>query len=399
MEVHTVESMSEELKSLRIERGTPRRKPPRAAFFIALFVVALLASGFAYWRARASVTVVSVAPAEIVRHGAAPVLTASGYIVARREAIVSSKVQGRLSELDVEVGSQVIRGQIIARLESGDYEARLQMANADVENARAALAENRRQLGIADALAKDEIVSSDQRESVVSRVRVAEAALASAVAGRQLQESLLQDTVIRAPFSGTVIKKMSETGESVAAIPPGVNISLASGAIVALADFGTLEMQADVSESEVSKLRVGQPAEIEVQTSPEHKYHGVLRQLVPSADRTKGTIQVLVTINNKDQRLMPEMNASVTFLEAAARNQTPSDAERITVPHETVVKRGGKDVVFEVHQSRVRQTSVITKGEDQGRIVIAVGLSGLETLVMSPPAHLRDGSTIKIYRP
>jgi RND family efflux transporter MFP subunit len=211
---------------------------------------------------------------------------------------------------------------------------------------------------------------------------------------------LLQDTVIRAPFAGTVVKKMSETGESVAPIPPGVNISLASGAIVALADFGTLEIQADVSESEVSKLRVGQPAEIELQTFPDQKYYGVLRQLVPSADRTKGTIQVLVTINNKDRRLMPEMNASVTFLEAAVRKQSrSSDAQRITVPREAVVQRGGKDVVFEVHQGQVRQTPVITKGEEQGRIVIAGGLSGSETLVMSPPAYLRDGSTIKIYRP
>jgi HlyD family secretion protein len=400
VEPKTLESMSSELQSLRIKRGPVPRRRLSARMVIAVAVLGFLTAGFVYWRSRFVTPVVNVALPELVHNAsAAPVLTASGYIIAQREAVVSSKVQGRLTELLVGVGSQVKKGQIIARLESGDYEARLQSAVADVENYKAALDENRRQLRIADTLARDGIISSDQRESVLSKVRSAEAALASAVAGRQLQEALLQDTVIRAPFSGTVVKKMSETGESVAPIPPGVNISVASGAIVVLADFTTLEMQADVSESEIGKLKTGQPAEIQLQTVPQHKYHGFLRQLVPSADRTKGTIQVLVSIGDKDSRLMPEMNADVTFLERSPRKQSRSTGpNQVSVPGNTVVKRGGKDVVFEVRQGQVWQIPIVTRGEEQGRVVIT-GLSGTETLVVSPSANLRDGSTVRISQP
>ena len=128
--------------------------------------------------------------------------------------------------------------------------------------------------------------------------------------------------MIRAPFGGVVVKKMAEVGESVAPIPPGVNISTSSGAIVALADLATLEVEADVAEANVAKVANGQPAEVTVEAIPDRRYKAVLRQVIPTADRTKATVQVKVTILDKDKDLKPEMSAKVTFLEPDKKEAT-----------------------------------------------------------------------------
>ena len=192
----------------------------------------------------------------------APILTASGYIVARRKAVVSAKIQGRLSSLTVEEGSRVREGEIIARLENRDYLAQVERAEAAIQRAEADLAETRSQARVADGLTREQISTRDALEGANSRVTDREAALRQARADAELYRAVLANTEIRAPFSGTVVKKMAEVGESVAPIPPGVNISTASGAIVALADLDTLEVEVDVAESNVAKLGADQPAEV-----------------------------------------------------------------------------------------------------------------------------------------
>ena len=168
---------------------------------------------------------------------------------------------------------------------------------------------------------------------------IAEAALAQAQAEPAYAEAQLQNTVIRAPFAGTVVKKMAEVGESVAPIPPGVNISTASGAIVALADLETLEVEADVSEANVAKLGEGQPAEVTVEAFPDRRYKAVLRQVIPTADRTKATVLVKVTILDKDKDLKPEMSAKVTLprAEQTARKPRPRAPQPVML-----VPRGGR---------------------------------------------------------
>src|SRR5262249_21999499 len=242
---------------------------------------------------RAAVIRPSEAPA------GAPILTASGYVVARRKAVVSAKIQGRLAQLRVEEGSRVRQDEVIARLESLDYEAQVERARASLQRAEADVAESRRQLELARRLTAESVMSTDQLQTAESRVRVNDAAVAQAKADLGFSEAQLANTVIRAPFTGTVVKKMAEVGESVAPIPPGVNISTSSGAIVALADLDTLEVEVDVSESNVAKLSGDQPAEVAVEAFPDRKYRAVLRQVIPTADRTKATVQVKVTILDK----------------------------------------------------------------------------------------------------
>jgi RND family efflux transporter MFP subunit len=343
------------------------------------------------------VTAAASAPGDAAPSAA--LLTASGYVVARRQAVVSAKIQGRLTELRVEEGSAVKEGQLIARLESDDFAARVQQAEAGVARAQADLAEQRRQLKLAAGLAAQDLGSDDAEEAAQSRVRIAQATVAQADASLALARAQLEDTVIRAPFDGVVVKKMAEVGESVAPIPPGVNLSTSSGAIVALADLATLEVEADVSESNVARLAPEQPAEVTVEAFPQDRYDAVLRQIIPTADRTKATVQVKVTILEADERLKPEMSARVTFLENAAAPPTGDQAEArpvVTVPVQAVVARGGQSVVFEVRDGTVRMRPVVLAGQRDGRAVVTEGLSGGEILVAAPPQGLSDGDAVRV---
>ena len=213
-----------------------------------------------------------------------------------------------------------------------------------------------------------------------------------------IAEAQLSNTRILAPFTGVVVKKMAEVGESVAPIPPGVNLSTSSGAVVALADLDTLETEADVAESNVARLGPNQPAEVTVEAFPDKKYRAVLRQIIPTADRTKATVQVKVTLLEKDAQLRPEMSAKVQFLEPAkAESAEPSAvaAPVISAPAAAIVQRDGKPVVFEVVGGRARQRGVVAGAERQGQVVVKEGLRGTETLVVRPPETLKDGDAVR----
>jgi len=332
----------------------------------------------------------------------AALLTASGYIVPRRKAVVSAKIQGRLSELRVEEGSRVQENEIIARLESADYAAEVASARASVQRAEADLEENRRQLRLSVQLENEKVVSRDAREAAESRVRIAEAALAQAKAQLDVSEARFRNTLIRAPFAGVVLRKMAEVGESVAPIPPGVNLSTSSGAIVALADLDTLEVEADVSESNVARLSADQPAEVTVEAFPDRTYKAILRQIIPTADRTRATVMVKVTILDKDPGLKPEMNARVSFLElpaapaTAGAAPTPPPPPALIVPAGVVIDRDGRTIVFEVVDDRARVRGVVVGGSRDGRTVVREGLTGNETLVLNPSATLNDGDRVRV---
>src|SRR5688572_12372324 len=197
---------------------------------------------------------------------------------------------------------------------------------------------------------------------------MAQAAMAQARAEIGCARAQMQNTRILAPFTGTVVKKMAEVGESVAPIPPGVNLSTSSGAIVALADLDTLEVEADVSESNVAKLTPDQPAQVTVEAVPDKKYRAVLRQIIPTADRTKATVQVKVTILDKDPALRPEMSARVEFVErvpAVAEGPSTPAKPTVRVPTDAVAQRDGKSVAFEVVEGRARQRALVTGQERQ----------------------------------
>lgn len=418
--------LKNQLASLRLDDEPPRS---RRGLWLVVAAALFAAGGAAWWWQGSAFAVAEVETARAVVEqtggGApgAPLLTASGYVVARRQAVVSAKIQGRLAELRVEEGSRVRVHDVIARLESDDYQAQVRRAQAQVQQAdaqvagaeaqirraEADLAEARRQASVNERLAREEILPTDTLDASRSRVRVLEAALGQAQAdavraeaARQqaradlgFAEAQLDNTVIRAPFTGVVVKKMAEVGESVAPIPPGVNLSTSSGAVVALADLDTLEVEVDVAEANVAKLTQPQAAEVTVEAFPDRRYRAELRQIIPTADRTKATVQVKVTILDRDEKLKPEMSAKATFLEAAAPVDAPP-VRVVLVPARAVVDRGGAAHVVEVVDGVARLRAISTGQLRQDLVAVSAGLSGSETLVLSPPATLADGDRVAV---
>ena len=396
-------NLKDELASLRIERDAPR--PGRGRWLVILLLLAVIAVGGLYFvRARpvfGAVEVQTITPSVQTGSGPSagtPILTASGYLVARRQSVVSSKIQGRIEHLLVEEGSVVNAGDVLATLENEDYVAGIAKAKADIEYAKADLAEAQRQERLQQDLSRERVVSQDALDASKAKVALAAAVIEQDKAALQVQQANYDFTTIRAPFAGIVVKKMTEAGESVAPIPPGVNISTSSGAIVAIADMNSLEAEVDVNESNVAQLQSGQPAEITVQAIPNHTYKGVLRLIIPTADRTKATVTVKTVIVDKDKYLRPEMSCNVTFLQPQKKaEKTTAETKRIvTIPKEAIVTRGGKSVVFQVENNKVHQLPVITGADLRGGVIVTNGLAGSETLVSNPPEKLKDGDSVKV---
>jgi RND family efflux transporter MFP subunit len=433
--------LKDDLASLRLPEHSPVASTRRKRWPWLLALGALVTAVAGWFMTGGAVEVEAVQPT--IQTGTnltagSPVLTASGYVVARRRAVVSAKIQGRLARLDVEEGDRVEEGRVFARLESADFEAAVQraraqllqaeaqissakaqigMADAAVARADADRAEAQRQLSLAEKLAKDELVPTDQVDAARSRLKVADAAAGQVRADQQraradldralaeraraaadvgYNEALLQNTIIRAPFTGTVVRKMAEVGESVAPIPPGVNISTASGAIVALADLDTLEVEVDVAEANVARLQPSQPSQVVVEAFPDRRYQGVLRQVIPTADRTRATVMVKVTILDKDTNLKPEMSAKVTFVEPAVAPATATTQRLIVVPQTAVVTREGASQVFAIVDGVAQAKAVILGPPRSDGVVIRDGLAGTETLVARPPDSLRAGDRVRV---
>jgi RND family efflux transporter MFP subunit len=330
----------------------------------------------------------------------APVLSTTGYVVARRKAIVSSKIQGRLAELRVDEGAKVKAGEVIARLEDADVRAQVRRARAVVNGGKAALVEEQRKLAQTRGLVEAGAVPREQLAIAESHVRIAEAALDQARADVGVQDATSDAMLIRAPFTGTVVKKMAEVGEAVAPLLPGANISTATGAIVAIADLETLEVETDVSESSLGKLKTGQPAEVTVDAFPDARYKAELRVITPIADRTKDTVLVRVAILKIDgaPQPKPEMAAKVTFLEPRAAEGAAPPARVVLVPRRAVARRGAQDVVFELRGERARAVPVVL-GEARGELVtVEKGVTGSEVLVATPSETLNDGDSAKVKK-
>ncbi len=397
-------ALKDDLASLRIDRDAPQRGRWRVPVVVLLLIAAGVAGWFYFAKAR---TVFGAVEVETVQssvetgsgpNAGTPILTASGYLVARRQSVVSSKIQGRIAELRVEEGSVVKAGDVLATLDNADVLAAITKAKADIDYAKADLAEAQRQERLQEDLYRSKVVSQDALDAAKAKVNLAAAAIGQDKANLEVQEAYLDFTTVRAPFAGIVVKKMTEVGESVAPIPPGVNISTSSGAIVAIADMNSLEAEVDVNESNVGELAPNQPADITVQAIPDHTYKGVLRQVIPTADRTKATVTVKVSILDKDKYLRPEMSCNVTFLQPQKKTQNANATPQriITVPKDAVITRDGKATVFEVEDHKARALPVVTGADLHGQIIVKQGLAGGETIVNNPPQKLKDGDAIKV---
>lgn len=334
-------------------------------------------------------------------------LTANGYVVARTKASVSSKVPGRLASLAYEEGDEVPAGAVIARLEAAEYEAAARLASAEllaveaaVREAQAARTQAQRDLTRARGLADARLIAPNQLEDAQTaaevadmRVQAAEARQAAARQSVAIARANLENTLVRAPFAGTVLRKDAEVGEVVA---PSVGGGLTRGAVVTMADLSTLEVEVDVNEAYIAGVEPAQPAEVVLDAYPAERFPGHVRQVLPTADRQKATVLVRVGIDSADPRILPEMGARVVFLEPeGAADSAASAPSRVFAPAEAVRTEGAETVVYVVSEGRAERRVVDAGPVSGDEREIRAGLRGGETLVLDPPQELTDGAAVR----
>jgi RND family efflux transporter MFP subunit len=395
-----------DLSKLRIDRAAPPPKGSSGRILIIVGVVlATLGGAVFFLRGRSAVTVETIVVAPVASGGTvaaegSTTVTANGYVVARTRASVSAKVPGRLAWLGVDEGSRVTKGQVIARLEDADFRASVDEAQAAVATAEAMQIEAqadrdqaRRESDRTKQIRAENpnLMSAQEAEAAESRAVQAEARasaarsrLNGARASFRFAEASLDNSSIRAPFSGTVLRKEAEVGEVVA---PSVGGGLTRGAVVTIADLTTLEVEVDVNEAYIGRVTHRQAARITLDAYPDTSFRGVVRQVVPTADRQRATVQVKVSITDRDSRILPEMGARVDFIAAAPPAPRPdagvtaSAPPRFRLPVAAVRESGGKSVVWLVRGGKLTAREVQAGPASGGFREIRSGLSGGEQVL------------------
>ncbi len=414
-----------DLSKLRIDRDPPpevRRAFGRVLLFAGIAVVFVVALLFFLRRGGQVMVQTTVATpmasgASLVEEGSVTV-TANGYVVARTRASVSAKLPGRLATQPLDGGTFVRKGEVIARLESADYAAAVEQARANLANARAQLAEaesdrdqaKRESDRIAriraerpDLMSPQDAEAADARTAqATSRATAAAARVDAASAGLRMAQVTLENTGLRAPFTGTVLRKEAEVGEVVA---PSVGGGLTRGAVVTMADLSTLEVEVDVNEAYIGRVKGNQQARITLDAYPDTAFRGRVRQVVPTADRQRATVQVKVSILDRDPRILPEMGARVDFLAQAAprparpvgQASTPVETAppRFRLPASAVRESNGRTVVWLVRDGKLAAKEVEAGPVSAGFREVRSGLSGGELVLTGGVEAPVEGMKVK----
>jgi len=389
-----------DLSKLRIKRditagsnpeNTPRGNRLSLFLYIGAAVFIIIAGYFAIRTFTSKDEVVEITTATLISPGQAnALLTASGYVVAQRKASIASKATGRLVYLGFKEGDRVKTGQIIARIESEDVEAALAQAKAELEVAKADRIDAEQSLERAKNLLDGKLISQAEFDAAKARSDRVLAIIASREAALRGAEVSLENTRIRAPFDGTILSKNADVGEVVAPFAAGASSRVA---VVTIADMNSLEVEADVSESNIEKIEPEQPCEITLDAYPEKRYRGIVDKIVPTADRAKATVQTKVRFLDKDKRVLPEMGAKVHFMSRLSP-QNIDNEPRVAIDPSAVTTRRDEKVVFVLKENMVHEVPVIT-GNVIGRLIeIRKGLSSGERIVLKPSDKLQSGSTV-----
>lgn len=332
-------------------------------------------------------------------------LNASGYIVPQRKAAVASKITGRLISLSVEEGSIVKKNTIIARLENEDAlaardqaQANLNSAIASHELAGAELKDAQLSFQREKNLLAQEFTTKASYDAAEARYSKAKAALAGAEASIRANKALLKGaevaldyTNIKAPFDAVVLTKNADIGDIVTPIGAATN---AKASVVTIADMDSLQVEADVSESNLSKVKIGQPCEIQLDALPDLRFRGTVHMIVPTADRSKATVMVKVRFIDKDKRILPEMSAKVAFL--SREMQKDEEKPRVVLSKNAIREQNGKKIVLLIKGNKVVERQITTGVVLNDMIEVREGLKAGDRIVINPPDSLKNGSRIKL---
>ncbi len=397
------------LDALRIDRQ-PERPPRRRWPWIAALLLAAAVAALLWWRLGAPGPPPVETAAVREQGGAAPaVLDASGYVTARREATVSSKITGKISEVLVEEGMAVADGQVLARLDDTTQRAALRVARANLEAARRAqtetevrLAKARLDLSRTENLMAKAVVAQADLDAARADVDALEAQLALereqvkvAESQAAAQEVALDETVIRAPFAGVAISKDAQPGEMISPVSAGGGFTRTG--ICTLVDMSSLEIEVDVGESYIQRVHSGQPVSAVLDAYPDWRIPARVITTIPAADREKATVKVRIAFDRLDPRMLPDMGVKVSFLsEAPAGEGAARPRSRILVPRRAVRPEGGRDVVWVVRGGRLERRVVGLGAKEGDDVQVLSGLAAGERVMVQGPAAPADGMEVEV---
>jgi RND family efflux transporter MFP subunit len=381
------------------------------AWLAALILVGAAAASVWFWLFREKPLEVQAA-AVTERAGGpgqtASVLNASGYVTARRRATVSSKVTGKVIEVNVEEGMAVKEGQILARLDDSTWRAALHLSEAQAEGARRAVTESEVRLAeakltlkrrlqlVKDSLSTQAEVDQAQAEvdSVEARIKAAQQTVAIAERQIALQQTDLDNAIIRAPFTGVAISKDAQPGEMVSPVSAGGGFTRTG--ISTIVDMLSLEIEVEVNEAYINRVTSGQGVVAVLDAYPEWEIPAHVITMVPTADRQKATVLVRVGFKQLDPRILPDMGVKVRFLRSEAEASAGPARPMLLVPKTAVRTAGSESVVFVVRGAVAERRAVKTGGTDGDRIEVLSGLQPGERVVAPAPETLTDGAAVTV---
>ena len=400
-------SANSPLDALRIER---RPEPPSSArnwLVVAVVVVLLLAGAAVWWHSRSSAVEVQTAVARETGGNSSDhmVLNGSGYVTARRQATVSSKVTGKVTEVLIEEGMKVTNNQVVARLDESNIKTSLDVAAAQLASAKAALAQTEAQLTNAvlefqrtTELAKQRIASQSDLDLAESNAKALQAHLAQqeldiVTADRQVAawQQQKDDMIIRAPFDGVSTTKDAQPGEMISPVSAGGGFTRTG--IGTIVDMKSLEIEIDVNENYIERVTPGQEVVATLDAYTDWKIPCKVIAIIPTADRSKSTVKVRVGFDQLDPRILPEMSVKVAFREATGGAAAATHS--VLVPKSAVSNRDKQDVVFVIRGGKAERRAVTvsdTQGDDS---VLSAGVANGEIVIINAPAGLQDGLAVK----
>ena len=414
-------SSADLLRELRIDRSAPPPSASRRGLWIALAAIAaLLVLALVGWALFGRTRGIEVQVVEVVAiggngGGSASVLDATGYVVARRMATVSSKITGRVREVLIEEGQKVEAGEVMATLDPIDADAQRDLAAAQLGAASSQIGSVQAQLREAEAnaarlgrLVRQQLVSRSQYDQAIAQRDALRAQLTTAqrnaqVAGSQLRiaDQGVDNTVVRAPFAGVVVAKAAQPGEIVSPLSAGGGFTRTG--IGTIVDMDSLEVEVDVGEAFIGRVKPRMPVEATLNAYPEWKIPAEVIAIIPAADRGKATVKVRIALNVRDPRIVPDMGVRVSFLEKAAPMDTVAQKPGVLAPAAAIVSREGADVAFVVEGAKADAGKVGRRTLKLGRTLgddreVLDGLAGGERVVLDPPEDLADGARVRMAK-
>ncbi|MBS1817294.1 MAG: efflux RND transporter periplasmic adaptor subunit [Acidobacteria bacterium] len=399
-------SLKDELAALKIERPPERQARPWIKWLVLLVALALL--GAAAMRYASRPRPVEVETAAVSQRAAgvqASVLNASGYVTARRRATVSSKITGKVVEVNVEEGMAIRDGQVLARLDDSQFRAALALAEAQADAARRNLRESEVRLTEARlALTRAEKLSADRLntqadldtaranvDAYVARIDAAREQVRVAERQIDVERENLNNTIVRAPFAGIAVSKDAQPGEMVS--PNSAGGGFTRTGICTLVDMRSLEVEVDVNETYINRVEDGQPVSIVLNAYPDWQIPGHVITTVPKADRQKATVLVRIGFEALDPRILPDMGVKVTFMKQAD-TQAAADRPVMLVPKNAIRTEGDRAYAWVVNAGVVERRAVRTGGTDGDKLEVIAGLTSGERVIVAPPAGLATGAVV-----